>query len=86
MRLGLGVNVQACVPSKQVQTTLVSQTTMVVNRKQPVAPVPLVQSRSTSQQHLVTRKKHSKHTANGIDVRYLVLQHLFFVLNNVTVS
>ena len=66
---------------KQGQTTLVCQTTMVVNRKQPVAPVPLVQSRSTSQQQLVTHKKQSKHTANGIDVRYLVPQHMFFVLN-----
>ena len=55
---------------------------MVVNRKQPVAPVPLVQSRSTSQQQLVTRNKQSKHTANGIDVRHLVHQQmfLFFVL------
>lgn len=55
---------------KQVQTTLVKSTTMVVNRKQPVAPVPLVQSRSTSQQHIVARKKQLKHTGNGIDVRF----------------
>ena len=59
---------------------------MVVNRKQPVAPVPLVQSRSASQQNLVTRKRQSKHTGNGIDVRCLVLQHMFFMLSSVTVS
>ena len=59
---------------------------MVVNRKQPVAPVPLVQSRSTSQQHIVARKKQLKHTGNGIDVRFLVLQQMFLLLNNVTVS
>ncbi|KAF8801363.1 hypothetical protein BYT27DRAFT_7198437 [Phlegmacium glaucopus] len=41
---------------------------MVVNRKQPAAPVPLVQSRSTSQQPIVMRKKQAKFiSSNGIN-------------------
>ena len=67
--------------NKYKQHLLINTSTMVVNRKQPVAPVPLVQSRSTSQQHIVARKKQPKHTSNGIDVRFLVRQHMFFLLN-----
>ena len=47
---------------------------MVVNRKQPVAPAPLIQSRSNSQQPIITRKKQAKHTTgNGINVQFLDL-------------
>lgn len=53
---------------QQEQTKALNNTsTMVVNRKQPAAPVPLIQSRSASQQPTVMRKKHSKPTpTNGI--------------------
>lgn len=50
---------------------------MVVNRKQPVAPVPLIQSRSTSQQPIVMRKTLVT-TANGTNVWTLITYVLCF--------